>query len=103
MAEASSEDLLRTPLYEHHVAAGGRIVPFGGYALPVQYPTGIMAEHKWTREQAGLFDVSHMGPSFFTLKDRSGDARADHAAVAALIKPGRPPAKLITTAMQKLA
>ncbi|MEQ9638025.1 MAG: glycine cleavage system aminomethyltransferase GcvT [Devosia marina] len=87
MAEASSEDLLRTPLYERHVAAGGRIVPFGGYALPVQYPTGIMAEHKWTREQAGLFDVSHMGPSFLTLKDRSGDAEADHAAVAALVEP----------------
>ncbi|MVT00528.1 glycine cleavage system aminomethyltransferase GcvT [Devosia marina] len=87
MAEASSEDLLRTPLYERHVAAGGRIVPFGGYALPVQYPTGIMAEHKWTREQAGLFDVSHMGPSFLTLKDRSGDAAADHAAVAALVEP----------------
>ncbi|MBB4053268.1 aminomethyltransferase [Devosia subaequoris] len=87
MAEASSEDILRTPLYERHVAAGGRIVPFGGYALPVQYPTGIMAEHKWTREQAGLFDVSHMGPSFFTLKDRSGDAQTDHTAVAALIEP----------------
>jgi aminomethyltransferase len=87
MAEASSEDLLRTPLYERHVAAGGRIVPFGGYALPVQYPTGIVAEHKWTREQAGLFDVSHMGPSFLTLKDRSGDAEADHAAVAALVEP----------------
>ena len=87
MAEASSEDLLQTPLYARHVAAGGRIVPFGGYALPVQYPTGIMAEHKWTREQAGLFDVSHMGPSFLTLKDRSGDAEADHAAVAALVEP----------------
>jgi aminomethyltransferase len=87
MAEASSEDLLQTPLYERHVAAGGRIVPFGGYALPVQYPTGIMAEHKWTRDQAGLFDVSHMGPSFLTLKDRSGDAEADHAAVAALVEP----------------
>ncbi len=87
MAEASSEDLLQTPLYARHVAAGGRIVPFGGYALPVQYPTGIMAEHKWTREQAGLFDVSHMGPSFLTLKDRIGDAEADHAAVAALVEP----------------
>ena len=87
MAEASSEDLLQTPLYERHVAAGGRIVPFGGYALPVQYPTGIMAEHKWTREQAGLFDVSHMGPSFLTLKDRSDDAAADHSAVAALVEP----------------
>jgi aminomethyltransferase len=62
-------------------------VPFGGYALPVQYPSGIMTEHKWTREQAGLFDVSHMGPSFLTLTAPTGDAEADHAAIAAIIEP----------------
>lgn len=87
MAEASTEDLKQTPLYDRHVTAGGRIVPFGGYALPVQYPTGIMAEHKWTREHAGLFDVSHMGPSFLMLTQPSGDAEADHAAIAAIIEP----------------
>ncbi len=87
MAEASADDLKTVPLNDQHIAAGGRMVPFGGYSLPVQYPTGIMAEHKWTRDQAGLFDVSHMGPSFLTLKDRSGDAEADHAAIAALIEP----------------
>ena len=87
MAEASSEDLKQTPLFERHQTAGGRIVPFGGYALPVQYPTGIMAEHKWTREQAGLFDVSHMGPSFLMLNTPSGDAEADHAAISAIIEP----------------
>lgn len=87
MAEANSEDLKQTPLYERHVTAGGRIVPFGGYALPVQYPSGIMAEHKWTREQAGLFDVSHMGPSFLTLANPTGDAETDHAAIAAIIEP----------------
>jgi len=87
MAEASAEDLKQTPLYERHVTAGGRIVPFGGYALPVQYPSGIMAEHRWTREQAGLFDVSHMGPSFLTLTHPSGDATADHAAISAIIEP----------------
>ncbi|MEO8684075.1 MAG: glycine cleavage system aminomethyltransferase GcvT [Devosia sp.] len=81
------EDLKTTPLYAKHVAAGGRMVPFGGYNLPVQYPTGIMAEHKWTREHAGLFDVSHMGPSFLTLNNPSGDAEADHAAIAALVEP----------------
>jgi aminomethyltransferase len=81
------EDLKTTPLYAKHVAAGGRMVPFGGYNLPVQYPTGIMGEHKWTREHAGLFDVSHMGPSFLTLNNLSGDAEADHAAVAALVEP----------------
>lgn len=63
------------------------MVPFAGYSLPVQYPTGIIAEHKWTREHAGLFDVSHMGPAFLTLDAPSGDAEADHKAVAALIEP----------------
>ncbi|MDR1814614.1 MAG: glycine cleavage system aminomethyltransferase GcvT [Tannerella sp.] len=52
---------LKTPLYEQHVAAGGTIVPFAGYLLPVQYPTGIIAEHNAVRTAAGLFDVSHMG------------------------------------------
>ena len=87
MAEIAAENLKITPLYDQHVAAGGRLVPFGGYSLPVQYPSGIMAEHKWTREQAGLFDVSHMGPGFLTLTNPSGDADADHAAVSAIIEP----------------
>ena len=51
----------RTPLYDEHVRLGARMVPFAGYDMPVQYPTGIIAEHNWTRENAGLFDVSHMG------------------------------------------
>nr|WP_314261793.1 glycine cleavage system aminomethyltransferase GcvT [uncultured Devosia sp.] len=87
MAETSAEDLKTTPLFDSHVAANGRMVPFGGYSLPVQYPTGIMTEHKWTREHAGLFDVSHMGPSFLALNNPSGDAEADHAAIAAIIEP----------------
>lgn len=87
MAEPSADQLLTVPLNDQHIAAGGRMVPFGGYSLPVQYPTGIMAEHKWTREQAGLFDVSHMGPSFLTLVQSSGDAEADHAAIAAIVEP----------------
>lgn len=87
MAQASDQELKTTPLYQRHLAASGRMVPFGGYNLPVQYATGIMAEHKWTRDQAGLFDVSHMGPSFLTLAEPSGDADADHRAVAALLEP----------------
>ena len=85
--QTSDENLKTVVLNDRHIAAGGRMVPFSGYALPVQYPTGIMAEHKWTRDHAGLFDVSHMGPSFLTLTDRSGDDAADHAAIAALIEP----------------
>lgn len=52
----------KTPLYDRHVAAGGRIVPFANYLLPIQYETsGILKEHMAVREKAGLFDVSHMG------------------------------------------
>lgn len=60
------ENLSRTPLYDLHVELGARMVPFAGYAMPVQYPSGIMTEHRWTRENAGLFDVSHMGQVFLT-------------------------------------
>jgi aminomethyltransferase len=51
----------RTPLHALHLELGARMVPFAGYDMPVQYPTGILAEHKHTRASAGLFDVSHMG------------------------------------------
>ena len=53
--------LKRTPLHDTHVALGAKMVPFAGYEMPVQYPTGITTEHKAVRERAGLFDVSHMG------------------------------------------
>src|SRR5215470_4725173 len=52
--------LKRTPLFEAHVAAGARMVPFGGWEMPVQY-TGIVEEHRTVRSAVGLFDVSHMG------------------------------------------
>ena len=60
---ASNPDLeiRKTPLYDLHVALGARMVPFACYAMPVQYPAGIIAEHRATRRGAGLFDVSHMG------------------------------------------
>ncbi len=51
----------KTMLYERHVALGGRMVAFAGWELPVQYPTGPLAEHKAVREAAGLFDIDHMG------------------------------------------
>jgi aminomethyltransferase len=58
---APDSDLKRTPLYDLHVELGGRMVPFAGYEMPVQYPAGILKEHTHTRGAAGLFDVSHMG------------------------------------------
>ncbi|MFG0632366.1 glycine cleavage system aminomethyltransferase GcvT [Pseudomonas sp. xss_2] len=56
-----SETLHKTPLHALHVELGARMVPFAGFDMPVQYPLGVMKEHLHTREQAGLFDVSHMG------------------------------------------
>ncbi|POG00687.1 glycine cleavage system aminomethyltransferase GcvT [Pseudomonas putida] len=56
-----SETLLKTPLHALHLELGARMVPFAGYDMPVQYPLGVLKEHLHTREQAGLFDVSHMG------------------------------------------
>ena len=56
----------KTPLYEVHVEEGGKIVPFAGYLLPVQYGSGVIAEHMAVREKCGMFDVSHMGEILFT-------------------------------------
>ncbi|WP_448581844.1 glycine cleavage system aminomethyltransferase GcvT [Thermaurantiacus sp.] len=58
---AVDPNLKRLPLDLLHRQLGGRMVPFAGYAMPVQYPEGVIAEHRWTRAHAGLFDVSHMG------------------------------------------
>jgi aminomethyltransferase len=57
----STTPLHRTPLHALHVELGAKMVPFAGYDMPVQYPTGVLQEHNHTRTQAGLFDVSHMG------------------------------------------
>ena len=64
--------LLKTPLHALHLELGARMVPFAGYSMPVQYPAGLMAEHRHTRSAAGLFDISHMGQ----LRLVGGDAGA---------------------------
>ena len=58
---APATDLKTTPLNALHLELGARMVPFAGYSMPVQYPAGLMTEHRHTRTAAGLFDVSHMG------------------------------------------
>ena len=68
--------LLRTPLYDLHVSLGAKMVPFAGYEMPVQYPLGVLKEHLWTRDKAGLFDVSHMGQAKVVAEDY------DHTTVA---------------------
>ena len=61
MNQARTAGLKRTPLYTLHKELKGRMVPFAGYEMPVQFPAGIRAEHAHTRDMAGLFDISHMG------------------------------------------
>ncbi len=83
MAEpAHQQDLKRTPLYALNAELGGKMVPFAGYEMPVQFPMGILKEHLHTRERAGLFDVSHMGQAILHLE---GGAPS-HDAIAALIE-----------------
>lgn len=66
-----TDALKRTPLYDTHKALGAKLVPFAGYEMPVQYPTGIMAEHQAVRTGVGVFDVSHMGEFEVTGPDRN--------------------------------
>ncbi len=64
----SNEDVKQTPLYDRHVALGARMIPFAGWMMPVQY-SGIIAEHRSVRNDAGLFDLGHMGQVAVTGKD----------------------------------
>ena len=64
--------LKKTVLHAWHVAHGGRMVPFAGFEMPVQYPTGPIVEHNTTRQSAGLFDIDHMGQ----IEVRGPDAEA---------------------------
>ncbi len=89
-----SPDVARTPLHALHLRHGGRMVPFAGYAMPVQYPAGLLKEHLHTRARAGLFDVSHMGQ--IRLTPHSGDVDDAARALETLLpidvlglKPGR--------------
>lgn len=67
-AEAAAADgLAKTMLYDRHVELGGKMVPFAGYSMPVQYDgEGIKDSHLWVRANAGIFDISHMGESTFS-------------------------------------
>lgn len=82
-ATTSDEALKHTPLYAFHLELGARMVPFAGYAMPVQYQLGVLKEHLHTREAAGLFDVSHMGQ--IVLRAKSGDMRDAALALERLV------------------
>ncbi len=74
--------LKRTPLYGLHRALGAKMVEFAGYEMPVQYADGVLKEHLWTRERAGLFDVSHMGQAFLRTRESPRGTAEAHDAVA---------------------
>ena len=76
MRGVTLSDLLYTPLQDLHVELGAKMVPFAGYAMPVQYPMGVMGEHIHCRTKAGLFDVSHMGQVIVRGADYSAAALA---------------------------
>jgi aminomethyltransferase len=87
MAEpATNETLKRTPLFALNTELGGKMVPFAGYDMPVQFPTGILKEHLHTRAAAGLFDVSHMGQAILHLEAKGG--HDDIAAAFETLVPG---------------
>lgn len=89
---ATDISLKQTPLVMAHRASGARMVPFAGYEMPLHYEDGILAEHNWTRGNAGLFDVSHMGQAELVGPDHETTARALEALVPADIlglEPGK--------------
>lgn len=93
-ADSNQSALNRVPLHDLHVARGGKIVPFAGYEMPVQYTAGVLKEHLHTRASAGLFDVSHMGQ--IKLTPKSGKIEDAARALERLVpqdilavKPGR--------------
>ncbi len=81
--DAPVDRLHRTPLHDLHIELGGKMVPFAGYEMPVQYAAGIMTEHTHTRTAAALFDVSHMGQAVLT-----GTAEAPASALLERVAPG---------------
>ncbi|MCA1433618.1 glycine cleavage system aminomethyltransferase GcvT [Bradyrhizobium sp. BRP20] len=83
MLAHDQDSLKRTPLYDLHVSLGGKMVPFGGYDMPVQYPAGVLKEHLHTRTKAGLFDVSHMGQ--LALRPKSGNVEDAARALERLV------------------
>src|SRR5215218_7972768 len=78
LARDDQSELRHTPLHALHAASGGKMVPFAGYDMPVQFVTGVLREHLHTRGAAGLFDASHMGQ--IALRAKSG--RVEDAALA---------------------
>jgi aminomethyltransferase len=97
VADSSTETPLETPLASLHRELGGRMVPFAGYLMPVQYPAGIMAEHLHCRAAASLFDVSHMGQAELIGEGAAAALERVTPADVQALKPGRQKYGLLTT------
>ena len=82
-------ELKRTPLYDAHVAAGGTMVDFGGWEMPIQYPAGIINEHLFDRKHCGIFDVSHMGRLMVEGPERVAFLQRVLSSNVAALVPGR--------------
>src|SRR5436305_12610201 len=78
-----------TPLHQIHLAVGAKLVPFGGYEMPVSYPAGIAAEHRAVREHVGVFDVSHMGEFEVSGPDRNAFVQRVTCNDVGALKPGQ--------------
>ena len=88
LARETETTLKTTPLHALHAASGGKMVPFAGYDMPVQFATGVLKEHLHTRSSAGLFDVSHMGQ--IELRAKSGRIEDAALALERLVPAGHP-------------
>lgn len=86
MPDQDHNELKKTPLYDLHLSLGAKMVTFAGYAMPVQYPAGVMKEHLHTREKAGLFDVSHMGLAYLSTTEAPLGSDEAHEKIAAAIE-----------------
>jgi len=86
LAEAATGPLKKTPLHALHVKLGARMAEFGGYDMPIQYSAGVLAEHNWTREHCGVFDVSHMGPCFLVLNESVAVGGPAHEKIAQIVE-----------------
>ena len=92
----ADDTLLRTPLYALHQELGAKFVPFAGYAMPVQFKAGVLAEHLHCRAEAGLFDVSHMGQLRLTGADPAAALEILVPGEIQALKPGRTRYTLLT-------
>ena len=99
--------LLESPLHDRHVALGAKFAEFGGWSMPLEYPSGVVKEHTAVREAVGIFDVSHLGKAMVsgpgaadyvnaTLTNDLGQDRARQGAVHALLRRRRPAASSTT-------